>query len=346
MFDSLCIEDNPGGLIMNIRENYENLESQILSPYASLSMYTKGREIHEKKCDIRTEYQRDRDRIIHSKSFRRLKHKTQVFIAPEGDHYRTRLTHTLEVSQIARTIARALRLNEDLTEAIALGHDLGHTPFGHTGEKLLQQVCSCGFEHNEQSLRVVEKLENGRGMNLTYEVRDGILNHRGDNMASTLEGVIVKYADRIAYINHDIDDAIRGNIISEGDIPSDCSKILGTTHSSRINTMITDIINQSLGKDSISMSPPVKECSDKLRKFMFERVYIGSKAKADEDKAKYVIATLFEHFKKNIDELPGEFKDMVECDGIDRVVCDYIAGMTDIYAVNMFNKLFIPSQWR
>jgi len=331
---------------MNVRENYEKIEQEILSPYASLSVFTKGRMADEEKCSIRTEYQRDRDRIIHSKSFRRLKHKTQVFISPEGDHYRTRLTHTLEVAQIARTIARGLSLNEDLTEAIALGHDLGHTPFGHMGEKVLNEICVCGFKHNEQSLRVVEKLENGKGMNLTYEVRDGILNHCGDNTASTLEGIIVKHADRIAYINHDIDDAIRADIIKNGDIPEDCMKALGDSHSKRINTMITDIIISSLHKDSIYMSSEIKDATNKLRGFMFDRVYIGSKAKTEENKAKYVVSTLFNHFEESRNEMPVEFIDRLEHDGIERVVCDYIAGMTDVYAVNIFMKLFIPSPWR
>lgn len=331
---------------MNIRENYENLEKEILSQHASLSICTKGRVNNEKKCDIRTEYQRDRDRIVHSKAFRRLKHKTQVFIAPEGDHYRTRLTHTLEVSQIARTIARALRLNEDLTEAIALGHDLGHTPFGHTGENVLNEICKHGFKHNEQSLRVVEKLEDGRGMNLTYEVRDGILCHCGSNTASTLEGIIVKYADRIAYINHDIDDAIRAGIIDDSSMPDNCSLALGHTHSQRINTMITDLVNESLGNDSISMSAKVHQATDTLREFMFSKVYIGSKAKSEEEKAKNIIGMLFDNFKNNYSDLPEEFKDDLDNDGIERVVCDYIAGMTDIYAINMFCKIFIPSPWR
>lgn len=331
---------------MNIRESYENLESRILSPYATLSMNTKGRLLDEKKCEIRTEYQRDRDRIVHSKSFRRLKHKTQVFIAPEGDHYRTRLTHTLEVSQIARTISRALQLNEDLTEAIALGHDLGHTPFGHTGENVLNEICSLGFKHNEQSLRVVDKLEDGKGMNLTCEVREGIVNHCGENKASTLEGLIVKYADRIAYINHDIDDALRGGVIDKSEIPDSCLKVLGYTHSQRINTMITDFVKESIGKEQVSMSEEVKLATDNLREFMFKRVYIGSKAKSEEAKAKYVIIGLYEYFSSNYDELPDEFRGNLESDGIDRVVCDYIAGMTDVYAINTFSKLFIPSPWR
>lgn len=331
---------------MNIRESYEMLEKQILSPYASLSMNSKGRVVSEKKCDIRTDYQRDRDRIIHSKSFRRLMHKTQVFIAPEGDHYRTRLTHTLEVAQIARTIARALRFNEDLTEAIALGHDLGHTPFGHTGESVLNSICPSGFKHNEQSLRIVEKLEDGSGMNLTFEVRDGIVNHCGDNIAATIEGTIVKYADRIAYINHDIDDAIRAGIISEEDIPEECSKVLGSTHSMRINTAILDIINSSMNKSSISMSQEVAGAMERLRDFMFRRVYIGSKAKSQEKKAKHLIVALYNYFKNNYNEMPDEFVNMVDSDGIDRVVCDYIAGMTDVYAINLFTRLFVPSPWR
>lgn len=322
------------------------LESQILSPYASLSMKSKGRVFDEKKCDIRTDYQRDRDRIIHSKSFRRLKHKTQVFIAPEGDHYRTRLTHTLEVAQIARTIARALRLNEDLTEAIALGHDLGHTPFGHTGETVLNDICPQGFKHNEQSLRIVEKLEGGKGMNLTFEVRDGIVNHCGDNVACTIEGTIVKYADRIAYVNHDIDDAIRAGIISEDDLPEECINILGDTHSKRINTAIVDIINCSINKSFISIGNEIGDAMGRLRDFMFERVYIGSKAKSEENKAKYVITELYNYFKKNYTRMPDEFVRLADIDGIDRVVCDFIAGMTDVYAINLFNRLFVPSPWR
>ena len=331
---------------MIVREYYENLERQILSPYASLSVNSKGREIPTKKCEIRTEYQRDRDRIIHSKSFRRLKHKTQVFIAPEGDHYRTRLTHTLEVAQIARTIARALRLNEDLTEAIALGHDLGHTPFGHTGETVLNEICSMGFKHNEQSLRIVEKLEDGVGMNLTYEVRDGIVNHCGKNTAETLEGCIIKFADRIAYINHDIDDAIRASLIEETDIPERCIDVLGDSHSARINTMITDVVNSSMGKDCIKMSTNVKDATDSLREFMFNNIYVGSKAKGEEEKAKYVVEALFKFFIMNTEYLPQEFRHRLLSDGEERVVCDYIAGMTDIYAVNTFSKLFIPEPWR
>jgi dGTPase len=345
-FSSVSVENNTGGCFMSIREYYEELEKQILSPYAALSGSTKGRSVNEKKCDIRTEYQRDRDRIIHSKAFRRLKHKTQVFIAPEGDHYRTRLTHTLEVAQIARTIARALRLNEDLAEATALGHDLGHTPFGHTGENVLDEICILGFKHNEQSLRVVEKLEGGTGINLTHEVRDGIINHCGENVASTLEGIIVKYADRIAYINHDIDDAVRAGVISQNEMPAGPLNILGKSHSERINSMITDIVNSSQGKPFIRMSDGIKAATEELREFMFKKVYIGSKAKSEEDKAKYVISALFGHFMDNCSELPEEFRERLEEDGKDRVVCDYIAGMTDRYAVNMFYRLFVPNPWR
>lgn len=335
-----------GGDTVLIRERYEGQEKQMLSPYASLSINTKGRITYEEKCDIRTEYQRDRDRIIHSKAFRRLKHKTQVFIAPEGDHYRTRLTHTLEVAQIARTIARALRLNEDLTEAIALGHDLGHTPFGHTGEYVLNEICTSGFKHNEQSLRVVDQLESGKGLNLTSEVRDGILNHCGKNVASTLEGVIVKYADRIAYINHDIDDAIRAGVISNRIIPVTLLEILGDSHSQRINTMITDIITSSMDNDYVIMSSSIKSATELLRKFMFENVYIGSRAKTEENKARYILYEIFGYFKDNYSAMPAEYLNRVDSEGIERVVCDYIAGMTDIYAINLFNKLFIPSPWR
>ena len=271
---------------MKVREITESLEKQILSKYAALSANTKGRLIEVAKCDIRTDYQRDRDRILHSKAFRRLKHKTQVFISPEGDHYRTRLTHTLEVSQIARTIARALRLNEDLTEAIALGHDLGHTPFGHAGEKVLNDIHSGGFKHNEQSLRVVDTLEDGKGLNLTYEVRDGILKHTGSLEPETIEGKIVRFSDKIAYINHDIDDALRGGILEKSSIPAECMEVLGYTHNQRINTMISDIINESMDRDSIMMSSNIREATFQLRKFMFDNVYIGSAAKVEEEKAK------------------------------------------------------------
>ncbi len=329
-----------------IREYYEELEEKVLSPYAALSRKSKGRLHPTLKCDIRTEFQRDRDRILHCKSFRRLKHKTQVFIAPEGDHYRTRLTHTLEVSQIARTISRALRLNEDLTEAIALGHDLGHTPFGHIGERCLNKICSTGFQHNVNSLRVVDITENGRGLNLTWEVRDGILNHTKSGKPSTLEGQVVSLADRIAYINHDIDDAIRAEVIRQGDLPSGCIEILGETHGMRIDTMISDIINNSMDKTKVSMSPLIADATTQLRQFMFERVYIHSIAKAEEEKAYHVIEQLYGYFYKNLRKLPVEVYQHLDTHGKDQVVCDYIAGMTDRYAIKMYQELFIPSSWR
>jgi len=331
---------------MKIREITENLEKQNFSKYAALSMNTKGRQFYEEKCDIRTDYQRDRDRILHSKAFRRLKHKTQVFISPEGDHYRTRLTHTLEVSQIARTIARALRLNEDLTEAVALGHDLGHTPFGHAGEKVLNEIHPGGFKHNEQSLRVVDILEDGKGLNLTYEVRDGILKHTGSEQPETLEGKIVSFSDRIAYINHDIDDAIRGGILETSLIPAECMEVLGYTHKQRINKMITDIINVSMDRNYVSMSKEVKQATDELRRFMFEKVYIDSKAKTEEKKTKNIIESLYEYYTKNPEELDDESFKTNENVCIDRHVCDYIAGMSDRFAINMFTELFIPSPWK
>lgn len=331
---------------MKIREITENLEIQNLSKYAALSVNTKGRLVEIPKCDVRTDYQRDRDRILHSKAFRRLKHKTQVFISPEGDHYRTRLTHALEVAQIARTIARALRLNEDLTEAIALGHDLGHTPFGHAGEHILNEIHPGGFKHNEQSLRVVDILEDGKGLNLTYEVRDGILKHTGDIEPETLEGRIVRFSDKIAYINHDIDDAIRGGILQISSIPSDCLEVLGYTHNQRINTMIKDIINESMDKNDIKMSSRVWDATFKLRQFMFDNVYIGSAAKVEEKKAKNIIKGLYEYYIQNPEEIPVMDYVKVENPSIERRVCDYIAGMSDRYAINKFTELFIPSPWQ
>jgi len=284
---------------LGIREEYEKYEDIRLSKYACKSIDSRGRREYEVECDIRTKFQRDRDRIIHSKAFRRLKHKTQVFLAPEGDHYRTRLTHTLEVSQISRTIARALRLNEDLTEAISLGHDLGHTPFGHNGEKILNSITSSGFQHNIQSLRVVDILEKHKdkqGLNLTYEVRDGILNHRGENSPETLEGRIVKIADRIAYLNHDIDDAIRAKVIKKDDIPSDVVKILGSDHGERINNMITNIVVNSTDKNDIMMSDKVQFATDKLRNFMFENIYLNKKAKSENYKAEKILKDLFAYY--------------------------------------------------
>lgn len=331
---------------MTIREETERIEEKILSPYATLSSKSRGRAHPEEKCNVRTEFQRDRDRIIYTKAFRRLKHKTQVFISPEGDHYRTRLTHTLEVSQIARTIARALRLNEDLTEAIALGHDLGHTPFGHAGERVLQEICPLGFRHNEQSVRVVKKLEkNGKGLNLTYEVLDGILCHTGEKEADTLEGRIVRFADRIAYINHDIDDAIRGGVISQNELPKSCLKVLGNTSGERINNMIVNIIENSRGKGEIAMSREFGEATEELRNFMFQHVYIGSSAKAEEGKAENLIRSLYERLTRQPELLPAEFYNMIDDEGIERAVCDYIAGMTDRYAVNVFHSIFIPARW-
>lgn len=329
---------------MTIREMSEQIEEKILSPFATLSKNTRGRQKEISPCSMRTPFQRDRDRIIHSKAFRRLKHKTQVFLAPTGDHYRTRLTHTMEVAQIARTIARSLRLNEDLAEAIALGHDLGHTPFGHTGEKVLDEICSFGFRHSEQSLRVVDFLENGTGLNLTYEVRDGIRNHAGDSIAETLEGKIIKLADRIAYINHDIDDAIRGGIITEADIPKNCISVLGNTHGERISTLICDIVNASANKNDILMTEDVKQAMTDLRQFMFKTVYVDSQAKTEDEKAKQIVCMLFETFIKK-PELMNYSKEDIERTGLEQSVCDYIAGMTDNYAIHKFNEIFVPKKW-
>ena len=298
------------------------------------------------ECPTRTCFQRDIDRIVHSKAFRRLKHKTQVFLEPEGDHYRTRMTHTLEVSRIARTIARGLRLNEDLTEAAALGHDLGHTPFGHAGERVLSEIMPGGFEHNVQSLRVVDRLEkDGEGLNLCYEVRRGILCHTGPDRAETLEGRLLRLADQIAYINHDIDDAIRGGIIYPMDIPVDISQVLGFTHSERINALVVDVIEASRGKDDVLQSPPFREAMHQLREFMFEYVYRNPVAKGEEGKAQDMIRRLFEHYQGHPDELPAEFQEIRAREGVDRAVCDYIAGMTDKYAVEKFGDLFIPMAW-
>jgi len=335
---------------MNIRQISEEEEKIRLSPYAKLSSDTKGRQKEEIKCEIRTEFQRDRDRIIHSKAFRRLKHKTQVFIAPEGDHYRTRLTHTLEVSQIARTIARALKLNEDLVEAISLAHDLGHTPFGHTGEKILNELHPNGFKHNLQSIRVVDLLEfheNRPGLNLTFEVREGIINHSGDNLSNTLEGQLVKYADRIAYINHDIDDAIRAEVISEDMLPKDCLNILGETHSKRINTLITDIIENSMNQDVITMSEAIRVQMEDLRQFMFENVYFNKKAKKEDDKAEYIVEQVYNYFLTHFDKLPDNTKKIyVDISATkEDIICDYIAGMTDRFMLNTFMDLFVPKAW-
>lgn len=330
---------------MLIREEREELEKKTFSPFAQLSCQSRGRQHEEKECDLRTIFQRDKDRIVYSKAFRRLKHKTQVFISPEGDHYRTRLTHTLEVTQIARTIARSLRLNEDLTEAIALGHDLGHTPFGHTGEMVLDSICPHGFRHNEQSLRVVEVLEKENGLNLTWEVRDGIKNHTGNIIPATLEGRIVRFADRIAYINHDIDDAIRGGVISNEDLPEECVKVLGRSSRERINTMIVNIVEQSRDINDVKMSPEIQQAKNELREYMFRTVYIGSKAKKEEIKAQNIVRELYIYLKGSPDMLPKEAKQLLDTDGLDRIVCDYIAGMTDRYAVKKFCEIFIPESW-
>lgn len=334
---------------MNIRESIEAWESQYLSPYASLSKNTKGRDVKQELCDIRPEYQRDRDRILHSKAFRRLKHKTQVFLAPEGDHYRTRLTHTLEVAQIARTIAKALRLNEDLTEAIALGHDLGHTPFGHSGEAILNSICESGFAHYKQSLRVVEVLEKkGKGLNLTWEVRDGILNHRTEGHPSTLEGHIVRLSDKIAYINHDIDDAIRGKILTEEELPREYTDILGNSVRDRLNTTIHDIIYNSQDKPEIIMSPGMEKAVKGLRIWMFEHVYRNDIPKKEEGKAQQLIVSLYEYYMKHTDELPEEYLFMMKTrdEKKERIVCDYIAGMSDSYAIDKFEELFVPKSWK
>lgn len=334
---------------MTIREELEETELKILSKYASYSRYSEGRDKEENPCDIRTCYQRDRDRILHCKAFRRMKHKTQVFLAPAGDHYRTRLTHTLEVSQIARTIAKALRMNEDLTEAIALGHDLGHTPFGHAGESALNGICEEGFSHCEQSIRVVEILEKkGQGLNLTKEVKDGIINHRTSGNPATMEGKIVRIADKIAYINHDIDDAIRGKILSENDLPEKFTNILGHSKNERLNTMIYDIVNNSLDKADVIMSEKIETTMKELREFMFKNVYSNPIAKSEEIKAKCMLTQLYDYYLQHIGEMPEEYVWLIEDkkEKPERVVCDYIAGMSDQYSVRKFEELFVPSFWK
>lgn len=332
---------------MEIRKIQEAWEQQYLSPYASLSVNSRGRMHPDDECDVRTCFQRDRDRIIHSKAFRRMKDKTQVFLSPEGDHYRTRLTHTLEVGQISRTCASALQLNEHLTEAIALGHDLGHTPFGHAGEAELNQLSSKGFEHSEQSLRVVDVVEKkGQGLNLTWEVRNGILNHQTEGRPATLEGKIVQICDKIAYVNHDIDDAIRGQILREEDLPREYTSLLGSSVRERLNTMIHDVIINSMDKNDIVMSGEVKNALMGLRSFMFEHVYRNSSAIAEEKKARSLLAALFEHYIRHAEELPEEYKRIAQQDGTETAVCDYIAGMTDRYAVMTFQKLYQPKFWQ
>ena len=332
---------------MTIREISEEKEYNYLSPYASHSRETKGRMREEAACDIRTAFQRDRDRILHSKSFRRLKDKTQVFLAPQGDHYRTRLTHTLEVSQISRTIARALGLNEDLTEAIALGHDLGHTPFGHEGEEVLNELSSCGFKHAEQSLRVVDILENeGQGLNLTWEVRDGILNHRTAGSPSTLEGAVVRLSDKIAYIHHDMDDAARAGVISEDDIPVTLRVTLGATCKERLDTMVKDVVENSLGKDTLCQSEKVREAMMALRRIMFDNVYSRGVAKQENIKVQRMLSALYRYYIDDPFKMSAEYVRLLE-NGVERsrAVCDYISGMTDQYAIHIFNDIFEPRGW-
>ncbi len=334
---------------MSIREEQEEWEREFLSPYASLSCNSLGRDRDEPQCDIRPVYQRDRDRILHSKAFRRMKQKTQVFLAPLGDHYRTRLTHTLEVSQIGRTIARALRLNEDLAEAIALGHDIGHAPFGHAGERALNDVCPEGFSHSEQSVRVAQVLEkDGRGLNLTREVQDGMLNHGTNRMPMTMEGKVIRLADKIAYINHDIDDAIRGQIIREEELPDEYTDVLGHRTKERLNTLIHDVIYNSLGKPDICMSGRVEEAMHGLRQYMFDEVYTNPKAKNQEGKAQNLLRQLYEYYMKNPSEMTEEYVRLLE-GGLysrERVVCDYISGMSDQYAIEIYEELFIPKAWK
>ena len=337
---------------MLIREQLEQIEKENLSPYATLSINSKGRSKEEPQCDIRPVFQRDRDRIIHSKSFRRLKDKTQVFLTPEGDHYRTRLTHTLEVSQTARTIAKALKLNEELVEAIALGHDLGHTPFGHAGERALDRAIKSvnpneSFEHNVQSVKTVEVLEkDGKGLNLTFEVKDGILNHQTDSMPATLEGKVVRLSDKIAYIHHDMDDAIRGGIIKESDVPKEIAEVIGYTTAKRLDNFIHDIVNNSIGKNDVTMTPEVDKAFHAMRAFMFEAVYTNPSAKAEEAKAEALVETLFRHYMKYIDQLPQEYINLYENgETLERVVCDYVGSMTDHFAIRQYEDMYIPKSW-
>ena len=333
---------------MTVREELERLEHIKLNPLAAFADQSKGRPRPEpeREDDVRTCYQRDIDKIVHSKAFRRLMHKTQVFLQPEGDHYRTRMTHTLEVTRIAGTITRALGLNEDLAEAIAMGHDLGHTPFGHAGEDALSKCLGVPFHHNEQSLRVVDFLEqDGQGLNLTYEVRMGILGHTGEHIPETLEGQVVRRSDQIAYVNHDIDDAIRAGILTNADIPRCISDVLGHTHSQRINTLVCDAIHTSRETGKVMLSPAVDEALKELRAFMFERVYRNPVAKGEETKAKAMLTKLFEYYISHPEALPEDFQPQLSFDGMERTVCDYIAGMTDNYAVDKYTEIFIPMGW-
>lgn len=329
-----------------VRERIEETERQILSPMAMQAANSAGRERPEPEDAMRTCFMRDRDRIIHSKAFRRLKHKTQVFLSPEGDHYRTRLTHTLEVAQIARTVARGLRLNEDLTEAMALGHDLGHTPFGHAGEKALSEASGKPFRHNEQSLRVVRRLEkDGRGLNLSREVLDGILCHTGDKPADTLEGQIIRYADRIAYINHDIDDAVRAGVLHSGQIPLELRQRLGERHSQRINRLVSGLIEYGLETGGIGLPPQMEEAMDALRAFMFQAVYKNPQAKGEEQKGVDVLKALYRYFEEHPEAMPNEYLEIAFEDDVPTAVCDYVAGMTDRYAIGKYQDIFIPKGW-
>ena len=334
---------------MTVREELERQEHRKLNPLAAFSDRSKGRPRLEadREEDVRTCYQRDIDRIVHSKSFRRLMHKTQVFLQPEGDHYRTRMTHTLEVARIASTITRALGLNEDLAEAIAMGHDLGHTPFGHAGEDALSRCLGKPFRHNEQSLRVVDYLEkDGLGLNLTYEVRNGILCHTGDPWPATLEGMVVRRSDQIAYVNHDIDDAIRAGILTDDDIPASITDVLGHTHSTRVNALVCDAIRTSREAGTVTLSPEVDKALKDLRAFMFERVYRNPVAKSQESKAKDMLQRLFDYYYSHPEALPEDFHPQLSFEGLERTVCDYIAGMTDNYAVDKFTEIFIPVGWQ
>ena len=334
---------------MTLREELERLEHEHLDPKADFADESRGR-LHPEEPraeDVRTVFQRDVDKIVHSKAFRRLMHKTQVFLSPEGDHYRTRMTHTIEVSRIARTIAKALNLNEDLAEAIAMGHDLGHTPFGHAGEVALTEATGQPFRHNEQSLRVVDLLENGgEGLNLTYEVRMGILGHTGERIPETLEGRIVRWADRYAYVNHDIDDAVRAGILTDEDIPRSIAKVLGISHSQRINSLVCDTITTSREAGDICLSPKVEKALQDLREFMFQHVYRNPVAKSQEVKARGMLQRMYEYYYKHPEALPDDFQPQLSFDGMERTVCDYIAGMTDNYAVDKYTELFIPAGWQ
>lgn len=331
---------------MTVMERIQEAEKRNLAPYASLSSQTRGRDRPEAESELRTPYQRDRDRIIHCKSFRRLKHKTQVFLRPEGDHYRTRLTHTLEVARLARTIARALELNEDLTEAISLGHDLGHTPFGHAGERALNAIYTgVGFRHYEQSLRVVDRIErDGRGLNLCNETRIGILNHTTGQPRGTLEADIVRLADRVAYINHDLDDAMRGGIVQPEDVPAIVRERVGERNSVRINSILTDIIAHS-GDGALKMSPEMQEAVDVFTDFMYQGVYYNPIAKGEERKVQNILGSIWEYYVNHIDELPAVYQSIADDEGPQRAVCDYVSGMTDSYALEVYSELFIPAAW-